>query len=74
MGARGEDMHTLWAQKTWCCARLKQYARGWGLSLSPSLSRLSPLLHDKPQDINRSFEMSSGPCLGKLALEQQRLH
>lgn len=43
-----------------------------GLDPLPSLSLLGLYLHDKPQDINRSFEMTSGPCLGKLALEQQR--
>lgn len=32
----------------------------------PSFSLLDPLFHDKPQDINHSFEVTLGPYLGKL--------
>ena len=40
----------------------------WGLHPVPSFSFLDPLFPDKPQDTNHSFEMTSGPYLGKLAL------
>lgn len=81
-------MHTLRAEKTWYWAKAQvicqglrsqgwvekaHWARGWVLYPNPFLSFLGPLLHDKPEDINRSLEMTSGPCLGKLALEQHRL-